>query len=167
MSCYPRGLVCAGEDAVECEICLVERRMQRGLVRDFLPLALQLLASALAVAPRVAGRGLRERLAGGTDLLETAEKILGQSFLHKYSTRPAQAGAALGPAATSKPVEPSADMSMVDAERLREAAKLTLQMLGNLVHGCETAQVTYNRYLHIKWRLCFSADHLRLYACCL
>jgi hypothetical protein len=137
---------------VETALANIELRMQHGLVQDFVPLALQLLASTLSVLPAREGQALRTRLVRDTALLEWVVRLLCANFAHKSSVRgqretipaPPREGEATE---TSTPPPPSAAAAAAalvvveDVERLRECARIALRLLGNLVYGCDAAKV--------------------------
>jgi len=141
---------------IDAAVNAVEIRMRRGLTLDFLPLSLQLLASTLAVLPVESGRHVREVLATETTLLDTLTRILRGRDVGTRA-RDAQlsgsgafanlpplnskgesggstktGGVAVAPSTTTQ--EPTSDL-------LKECIRLSLQLLGNLVYGCDAAKV--------------------------
>ena len=133
---------------MDAEISAIEHRMRRSLTQDFLPLALQVLASALAVAPPESGRYLRTALVQQTALLESLVRLLGMSFLHKNAGRQGRveklassAGSTSVSSGEAAPPPGPVAVAPVDLDRLRECVRLALQLLGNLVYSCDSAKV--------------------------
>lgn len=133
---------------MDAAISAIEHRMRRSLTQDFLPLALQVLASALAVAPPGSGRYLRAALVQQTALLESLVRLLGVSFLHKNAGRQGRveklastAGSTSVSSGEAAPPPGPVAVTPVDLDRLRECVRLALQLLGNLVYSCDSAKV--------------------------
>jgi hypothetical protein len=146
-------------------------------MQDFLPLALQVLGSTLAIAPAREGHYLRVHLVAHTPLLRAAVQLLCLSFAQKAAMRggrkhqsPApedgnntvrsasspirdmteppegpQEAAAAAAAAEEKEEAQAGTLLLSEAqlERLRQCVRLVLQLLGNLVHGCDAAKVLH------------------------
>ena len=129
-------------DRIENVVNTVETRMRRGLTLDFLPLALQVLAGTLAVLPPQSGRPLRETLATQTPLLSVLVRILRGRDVGSRA-RDAQLSGS-GAFAHLPTQEGQGGNGEISSELLKECIRLSLQLLGNLVYGCDVAKVIVN-----------------------
>lgn len=127
-------------DHIENAVNAVEIRMRRGLTLDFLPLALQLLAGTLAVLPPVSGRPLRETLVTQTPLLDSLVRILRGRDVGSRA-RDAQLSGS-GAFAHLPAGDTQGGKGETSSELLKECIRLSLQLLGNLVYGCDAAKVS-------------------------
>lgn len=126
------------KDNIEDAVNAVEVRMRRGLTLDFLPLALQLLAGTLAVLPPQVGRSVRETLATQTPLLDTLVRILRG---RDVGSRARDAQLSGSGAFAHLPAGVPGGNGETSSELLKECIRLSLQLLGNLVYGCDVAKV--------------------------
>ena len=108
-------------DEMDIAIENIDRKMNSSLQFDFISLSLQFMGAVLAILPATEwGLEARERLTADTRIIEICCK---------------------GVLAKRNPLNANNKLEVEVKERRNAAVQGALQMLANLLHGCQSAQV--------------------------